>query len=409
MSLTPTVYTPNPFLPYCWIKIGGVEVTTKYGRPHSFMGMVYERQTANAMNSFTFTLFDPNWSETETLLIQQGEEIQFQYGYTEGIKSPIFTGMVMEYTPVFTIDGVKLTISGISWIAKTDDSTVSRRDWGEKDIHEIVQTIADEHGWMADIDECLEILENDDLEVAQPVKAKWVQQRMTDMAFIAHILQPKAVRKKDKVANYKLAFDDAKRVLHFHPPRDDKGPRFVYKFMRDPMSEVISFAPQVDGKVMLRKGAGVSAQPFIDRQTGYYDKVVHNDASTGEKILLGGPYTYTATTDNEDYQVTEFRPVRDQQQADLAARDRFYIAANHIFQGVLVIMGDPRLAQFDIIRIIVLLPDGSLHYTTGLYRVDRIVDEIGEGQFTTTLEVSRNGMPGTKDVKMDKGTGTVNR
>ena len=411
MALNPPTYSPVPFIGYAWVRIAGVDVTTdSEGRPRFLTGFQYRRVGDRGGNRTTISLFDHTWDFIESLIASSDDQlIQFRYGYTTGKQSPTYTGYVINYKPNFGIDGAKLTVEAVSLGVIDDQDRVKSRVFKDKDIHEVVDQIAEEHGWGTDIDPTLSLYDNCDLEQSGLVKLHFYQNKMRDLQFIADILAPRAVRKSDKVADYKIFFDDESNIFHFHPPRFEKSPTRTFIFMRDKMSEVISFTPDMNGQLNLRLGAGVSGAPYIDTQTGEYNEVYHNNQTTPEKSLLGGVFTEEALLQDENYSVVENRPLRDGDQADIAARDRYFQMFNSVHGGELVILGDPDVKVHQIIRILVTKRNGAIHYSSGLYLVKEINDAIGGGDFASTLSLIRNAFPATGEVTGALGIGKVNQ
>lgn len=400
MPLTPPTYTPNPY--YAWVKasIDGAPLLDLNDRPHRQIGFSYVRNASNAGgNRLSLTVFDKDWDVVESMITKSSKsELTFSYGYTNGIQSPTYKTVIIGYKPSFGIDGTKIVIDCVSQpFNDQEDMQRSRTFPGvtgrkEMEIHEIVQYIANERGWSVDFDETDTKLDNHHLEEAGLLKQHFAQNKMRDVQFIKEILAPRAMRKKDKSGDYRAFFEDTEQPkLHFHPPRNDQGPSGTYTFMRQKMSEVISFSPDINGEMKLKMGAGVSVCPYLDIQTGEYNYAKANNATTPEKQILGGELTVASDEDDEHASQSHSTPIRSHDHAEVACRDRYQKAFNSILGGELLIQGDPRLQLFKVIRVNVIKSDGGLHYSSGLYMISAIVDDISGGQFTSNMTLIRQG------------------
>ena len=409
MALPPPTYCPNPVLAYVWIRINGVDITIPTQGPRKLTGFSYSRIGDKGGNRATISFFDENWDEVENPIVSSSTfpEITFRYGYTDGLQSPDFTGLIYDYKPVFAIDGTKIVVEVISVGFQDGADRLKSRTWKGMDIHEIVAAIAREHSWNSEIDETRSILDNDGIESSLVEKKVFHQSNVRDLQFIITCLTPFAVRKTDKTADYKVWLDDRTNTLHFHPPRFEESEVATFVFMRDRMSEVISFSPDMRGQLNLRLGAGVAGTPYLDSQTGQYGTVVHTNATTPEKTLLGGPLTAAGKEIDEDFSVSDGRYVRDAFHADTASRDRFFDQFNSIFGATMVLQGNPTLLPHTVIRMIVIKRDGNLHYSSGLYKILDILDQIDPGNFTSTLNMIRNSYPAA-GVGGDQGIGNIN-
>lgn len=410
MSLTPPSYVDNPHLAYLWVIIGDQQLTLDpSGRPRWLVSFSFNRVTSRSGGSMLqIQIFDETWDTAEALLrVAKGTPIKFQYGYTSGVRSPMYTMNLIGAQPRLAIDGVEITIEAISSFVDDADAVRSETYRG-MDIHEVVQAIADRRGWQTDLDPCDPVFDHHDLESSLPSKVQWQQQSMRDMQFIAEILVPKATRRTDHMAGYTATFDDATGTLHFHPPRLEQPEVKTYIFMRDPMSEVQSFTPDIPANLWLQAGAGSVGAPHIDLTTGEYRDLHVSDSTTPDKTILGGTYTITDTPAPEQYSAATHSPAPNAGQARMAAADRYFGMWLGCIGGTMVVQGEPQRRPYEIIRIIVTTRDGRLHQTSGLYLIRDITDGISGGRFSSTFTLQRSGFPATGEGPQgDVGTGKV--
>lgn len=410
MALTPPSYGQPDHLAFAWVWINGVDVSLSSGRPNYLVELDYSRIADRGGNRLTVCFFDIDYDYIEGLITKSPEhQIDFQYGYTEGLRSPKYCCKIINYKPIFTIDGVKIIIEALSHgYSINEDPTQTKDEWEGKRIDEIVNEICDKRGWDKDVDICKEILENDSLLSTELVQKRFKQGRMRDIQFILEVLAPHAVREEDKSGDYRVYFDDAELKLHFHPPRLEDPPVRTFIYMRDKMSEVISFSPDISGAVIMGAGGGTAGMSFIHRQDGAVEEVLHNNQTTPEKTVIGGSLTEEKIWENERYSATVIGNCRDKEQADILVRDRWFRMFNLGFGGELQIHGDPRLNPFDVIKVMVITRDGGIHYSSGLYQVINIQDNISGGTFTSNLKLIRNGYPATEAATGDPAIGNIN-
>lgn len=417
MAIIPGYYPPNPYFAFVEASIDGFQLTTKNDRPQRLTGFTYTKRGTSAGNYVQLTVFDSEWTTVESAITSSKDAIlKFQFGYTTGVYSPVYEAIIINYKPTFTIDGVQLTIEAISKgfgeVAELQRSRNFPEVTGNKEmeIHEIVKWIADERGWEIDFDETDTNTDNHNLELSGPERRHFIQHKMRDMQFIINVLSERAIRKKDGTADYKVFFEDnAKPKLHFHPMRVDTAPVVrSFTFMRDKMSEVISFSPDLSAQALLKLGGGVSACPYINLQTGEYEDVIAKNENTPDKTTLGGNLTFSLNETDEYYSVVESRPIRDGDDAQIAAMSRYMKMYMAMLRATLVIQGDPRMEPHTIIEVMVLMPNGKYHYSSGLWYVLDVTNNISGGQYTSSMELVRSGFKKTEPgIKGDPVVGKV--
>jgi hypothetical protein len=400
------------------MRFGGQEITVTPNRkkPRFLQRFEMHRISYRGGNSASISLFDGTWETIEPLLVKQGmSEFSLQYGYSGGLQSPVYTMSMQAYSRSYAVDGKSFAIQAVS-SGLEGDTRKKSYTWEDKDIHEIVIEICNKHGWTPDVDETEEILENSGLEDTKFKKRSFHQQSMTDMQFIIDELAPLATRLTDKASDYRVVFDDSENILHFHPlrPEEAKGDLRVFNYLRDPLSEVLSFDPVVKGALKLQLGSAISTAPFIHHQTGEIGIVQLNDKETPEKVLIGGKWTYLEEIEEDDdsSSVVDSRIARDGNVAKILARDRYMEQFIATFGAELSILGDPRMKVHQFIKVMVRRPDGSLEDTSGLYVIGDITDVIDHSQgFRTTLKLQRSGYTPEKGVvpatKVGVGTASV--
>lgn len=405
MPLEPGFYSPNPYFAFVEASIDGFLLTTKNDRPQYLTGFTYTKRAGLAGNYVQLTIFDSEWTTVESAITKSKDLIlKFQYGYTDGVYSPVYEAIIINYKPTFTIDGVQLTIEAISkGFGEYSDFQKSRSfpevtGRSEMEIHEIVKWIADDRGWDVDYDETETVTDNHNLELSGPELKHFIQHKMKDTQFMIDVLVPRASRKKDGMMDFKVFFEDSpKPKLHFHPMRVDTAPVVrSFTFMRNKMSEVISFSPEMNPQALLKMGAGVASCPYIDMQTGNYEDIITKNSNTPDKTVLGGNLTFAIDEKDENYSVVNSTPSRDADEAKVNSGIRWYTMYMSLLRGNIVIQGDPRVEPHTIIEVMVIMPNGLYHYSSGLWYVMDVTNNISGGQYTTSMELRRSGFQKTQ-------------
>ncbi len=416
MSLDPE-RIPSANSPYVYAYIDGRPLIARGDRPQRLTGFNYIRNNDISGNWLILSVFDNEWPTVESMLVATTDKkLRFQYGYSNGVMSEEKEALINNYTKEFKTNGFEHQIEAVSMGASSEDREKSRvfpecADKDYMDIHEIVKFIADENGWECDYDETAKVENNDDLEKTEIRTARWPQLKKRDMQFIVEDLLPKARRKSDGNSDYKFWFEDGiPPKIHFHPPRFEQKAKDTYTFMfGDKLSEVVSWRPELTGTVNLRLGAGVAGCPYIDYQTGEFNDVIIHNNNTQEKTVLGGPLTLGSKVLSEEwYNFSELKPVRDASQAELAARHRYFMMYNSIQKSTITVVGDPQIKTHVVIRVNVVLPDGKLDYSSGLWYVLNAIDEIHNGVYTTKMELIRNGLQNMIGATGQEARGTIN-
>jgi hypothetical protein len=294
------------------------------------------------------------------------------------------------------------------------DGLADSETWEDLDIHEIVEQICTRHGWKTHVEPTETVWSNDGATDGVLKKKSFTRMGLTDFQFIRDVLAPEARRITDGMMDYMVRMDDRDSTLHFHPiDPAEVGSPIEYRFMRDRMGEVLSFTPKISALIRDRQGAGRTATPYINHQTGEVGVAYSNNDSTQSKPVIGGKFTFARPTPtdplDESASVVSHKPVRDADQALAESEEKYTAPWFLTLGGKLQIMGDPLLEAMKVVRIKVEHPDGTLDETSGLYFVSGVSDVIDfSSGFTTTLDLARQGYnPKSVPPEAQKAQGTV--
>jgi hypothetical protein len=395
--LEPGVYAPNPHIAFAWLWINGTPVTVDdfASRPRHLesFSCTFEVET---LGDFEFVLFDPEYDFIEELVTKSEGKCTFQFGYTTGgLKSPVYSGTIMEYTPEFLYDGIRIHLRGF-FTALTLHKFTKTRAWTGKRVSDIVREIAVNNGFTPIVDDTKKVEYHEDLQTTDQ-KDKTFQQHNTDWSFMVNTLQKQAVREKDDVGGYIMYVDEEKKELHFHPPKMEEGPVKTFVW-RDKMTEVIEFSPCYEGGLLARLLAGGSTQAAArDAVTGVTtDNLVHDKSLTVGKGAATDPQRVQGENPaSKTAGQPTARIVKDFHDSAMAENEaKFWWwreAWKSALTGQLVIVGDPRVMPYKKYEIQVAKKSGGLHWTSGLYYSHGIHHEIRGGGYTSTLELWRTG------------------
>jgi hypothetical protein len=458
-------YAPNPYYAdvHLWIKSeseGTKDIQSV--PPEVIQEFSYTHTIENAANQFSMTLIDTDWDVLEKRLLDARDMIFFQFGYTNGsppLRSPIFCLGVQSIQPSFSIDHVQLKIEGLSAGVLNNGREAGAYEgaytwgpgtkchWGRGSpntpeeiqvpvdtgqyreypkgmtIAQIAQEIAWRSGLKPVIDATFDLLHTDLLEGTNQAQRTFVQTRSTDLAFLKHYLLPNCVRAKDRRGGFTLYIKDALGddvsmdavadsptrepgwELHLHPRRYEDPAEFEFVYMRDQMSSVIDFTPELDIVTMLSLGAGEVGAPTTDQTTGMRTVPAASLLSDQDTVLMGryaklfGSGGWTRVGESNVWKPVSSRigksvivPSRNFSQGRAQAKQRFIEMFDQSIVASMTVQGDPRLEPNKVARVLILKPDGDLHYTSGLYLMTEITHTISGGNYHCAIKLIKNAI-----------------
>jgi hypothetical protein len=419
-------------------------------RPQRLISFEYNRIT-NGVGSFTLTLFDSTWQEIETKLVQAKGVFKFQYGYSDGTEntiSPWYNAKAIQYKIDFFLQGVILTISGLTlgWkmnLAKKYDAFSSYK------ISEIVKELATDAGITdTEIEETQDVLVPDAMEVVDQIPKNFQLTAQTPLSFVIQKLIPYA-KNKEGQGNYVFFFDvtsDGKEVLHFHT--------IYYAFAAKTGQSVFQQASTFQKTLQT---AGIGSTPgftlFKDKNSPVRNYQPDWRMSTVQ--LCGGGRVFNSIMDantkqilnikadldenNNVLQLTDNKPnivqenIKDYVSSSEKDTSAFYIntrnTSRHGFElkaktdadfsrriigamkAHLEIVGTPKFKCCDKIAVLIYVPGDNIlstqknvHWISGYFRIIKIIEHISAGTYTTTFELvtDTRGQVVNQPVKMEQ-------
>lgn len=382
---------PNPYYAFVEITIGEFNMTLI--PPEHLVQFTYTRKPLNAANKFIISLYDETAMMIEYQLLKGYKEIKFQYGYVNGVVSPVYSGMVTEYDVDFTSAGALINIEGLSSSISSFSKPVTKT-YTDMKIHEIVKDIAQEEGWIeGNIVECQSLSDGDNKDKT------FTRNNQAAQIFITNELIPYAKSAKNGDSNYVLNFEDTAdgTKVNFYPIiQAGKGigssnSTTDYEFQwgsGDRNSKVISFNPDYSGTLSLMSGGATVEAETVDKIANEMFAVKYDNNSDSDRTTLGSKATYNYSEAKRKIGGSSYTM---DEMTNIAAY-MWYSHATYPVTAELVVLGDPNLKAFDIISVVMLNKDGLPHHSSGIYLIKEIEDDISAGSFTSKMTLFRNAM-----------------
>lgn len=397
---------------FVYLKVGTVEV------PQSdYIQRVAHEFGADRSNQATFTLFDPDWTFLENLMVEGGvgTKVTFRYGWF-GDASRTHEGVVHTFSIQFQSTGLMMLLvvrdtgqdCGINRVRqKTYDAE------GYPTYDKIVREIASDNGWKTSNGK----KDGDRIAATGPVQHgsehSTINPGMSDLEFIMKKIVPYA-KTTDGDQTF-VAYFDEDQVFNFHP-LDQKAPAknsTRYVVMRGYDGLVRSFMPQDAGTLYQIVGGGNvvgrglnqdDKEEFVAGHTAKNDggnlKETTDTKRTGlkrngEKIAKVGCDHKDGTRpthqilnmqaqENKDYSETTIGNIHDR-------------LAKMSFQATAAIHGNASIRVLDYVAFDIIRTDGSRHPWSGDYQVVGYSHRLSESDFETDLSLVRYGTGAGQD------------
>lgn len=380
---------PNPYYAFITLNIGEFNMTLN--PPNHVQGFSYTRTPMNAANKFKFTLFDDTAILLEYQLIKGYEDVKFQYGYVNGVISPLYQGKITQYDVDFTPAGATLSIEGMS-SSITSFAKPITKTYKNMRIDEIVTDIANEQGWIiGTIKECQPV--ND----GENANKEFTCNGQVAQVFITNELIPYAKSSDSGDSNYVLNFVDSAdgTIVNFYPIMQtgklfgETTAEYQFKWgSGDRNSKVIDFNPDYSGALRLYSGGATVEAKTIDKVANEMFSITYNEKTDEHRTTLDDKSLY-------DYQGAKTVIGGSSYSMDEMKNIAAYLwtkQASFPVKADMTILGDPNIQVFDMISVVMLNKDGLPHHSSGIYIVKEVEDEISGGSFTTRLQLFRNAM-----------------
>lgn len=387
---TPDSYSPL-LLDLAFIDENGQTVSIQ---PSKYLqSLTIEEPTKGAWTG-SMVLFDIDGDTLEDLFAASTlaqRQVRFSFGWDRGNgvrDARVYQALVTTYQPKFDHMGTELTLELLGRLAIEAVSDKVTRSYAEgTKVSDIVRAIVADRKWRAEQDG-KSTIEDTDGTLTKPVSTD----NESDLAFILNQLLPLAVNNNKEPMHCYIDED----TLHFHSPAFllPKGKAelaAVYRFSRDQMGDVISFAPQDLALLTALRGG----------ENATYTAVLSKDGTTQvlQSTKDGGPDNVIVANPDEAFLPSQGPGIK--AIIRVAARDeaefRTEVARmvssrrNMAFQAVLEVRGTAMVRVMDLVRVEVLKRDGQPHYMSGVFTVYKVSHSISAGSWTTSFELMRGG------------------
>ncbi len=346
----------------------------------------------------TVTLFDADGEFLEDLLIAAGIDrdlaVRFNWDDRPLSDAPIFRGRILVPNHTFMSTGIMLVLELTA--KEVADAVLDKKvrsfEPGLK-ISDMVSQIAADRGWA--------VTDRFGRPTIEPTRDAMTEPFATstesDVRFIEEQLRPQAVN-SNGVAGYKFFFDQ-EGAVHFHTPTFIPQIAKRYIFARDPNGEVISFSPSETSYLAHLFGAArsetqaaaslpasaVSADTTIDKPVDGTVDEVSADSSAVLDIGSRVPNRTAVTARDAD------------ELSRITADRRARLSEQHI-TAKLDVLGTHDLRVLDYVDFVYTTRNGTPHYLSGRYLIQKIRHRLDTSGWRTTFSLSKHGFqrqPGT--------------
>lgn len=417
----------NPYIPFVSFKIAGSTIdfaNPSAGRPQYLVSMSIDMQADN-VGTWSITLFDMEYDTIEKILVKnwkggdKAPPITMQYGYNDpSVQSPVYSCIVLDYQPEFTIGGQLLHISGSFSDGEVGEGIKSAHSWptvptidGYPDdkedmtIDDIVKAIIKKNSWVeGNIEACKPHLDRQGLTTT---KSKPVPQQqdagMSDLYFIKHVLCPSAIASRNDQSGFYIFFNPGTKELHFQPKNDEKDVLLTISYPTDPQHRVTSFQLTCPGGLWQLMGNAKTETLGHDPTTGDVIKSdVENPATS--KVINDGAYRSAPSQTQETAlkkeavgSRVEWHPANNQEQMNVHNKS-MWTALNDgaVFNLNMTMLGHPDFMPLEVLAIKIYKPpmdaagQPELHYASGKFLIQKVTHQLDRNGFLTTIEMTRN-------------------
>lgn len=387
----------NPNHVFVSLEVNGVNLTEK-GKFTLLDFSVNKVVTNAAGGEWSVTLFDKDWETVEsTVMSSKDMKAKFSYGYTNGIKSPTYEAVISNVSSTLSAQGSTVTVKGVGFGALPMTDRVATKSYPPMSIDEVVKSAIEEEGYEAGhIEPCVL-----DYDARTGENTRYQRTGETLFQFL-NKLKDQAVCRIHNISGYEV-FTDPPTVagsagrISFAPPScigaaeraDAMREYYVY---RDALGEVISFSPELDLTAIYGVGGGLIETSTIDKISKAPINKVYDPRTQTSEIQVDGKdsWLFLMQTGSRDISRELFIPSATE--AEVVNRQIAMGYKARLVSGYhanMVIIGDPTVQALREARVIVFTNRSVKHYSSGVYQILGVTDQINNGVYTTSLELMK--------------------
>ena len=383
--------TPQPVHAYVNIFVGEDQLllSTEPPRPNILQSFEYNRLDG-AGETVTFSVFDDNWEEIESVLAANHDKIFIEYGYYgTGKKSKRYKLTLLNYNLTFVSTGTLLSVEAVTEgvVQNLKQKSIPLNTYNPT---EAVKKICEELGYT--------VLE-ENFDSSQDIQADDPFNMVEDfpISYIQYTIVPQASQEGEELFSFEVDSDGVAyfRREAFDTTKTDELRTYIYQKGYD--SNVIDF--NVDIKAVFG-GTGdfeIATRyrnELLDTKTkqSSYQEVDKSSVVT----ISTGDITHTKSDQSDPIvDAAGYSPTQMKSQLYYHMKSITHDA----YEATLTIVGDPTLDLRDnrYIRVINVTDKGTLHHTSGVYWIEGITDSIRGGSMTSVLKLKKNATIGDID------------
>lgn len=369
---------------------------------HEFVTGAKISMGANSAFDATLELYDTSWRVIEDSLIvgagtEQKNVARIKYGWA-GMPLGDFEGNVYDYTFDYQPPmGVAITMQ----VAKSMLRNMKKitRSWPRGTCpHQVVEELAAESGFPVFVEKTKPFKKP--LSIRDQDALSWIKEKFCDKGSDGVVSETGASGfVTGELEDGTLSFTS----LEYHNKKHSTVKR-DYVVAKDRQAQVISFKPRDNSTILAMLGGESLQTTGYDSSKGaVVTASVNRDGSNGfEKgrpanVTPGANYEPTITLPGRG---ADKRPLyrilgsnRSEEEVKTRLSQTYALMSAVSLTATLEIMGDPEIQLYDLVSVIVLRPDGSRHFLSGTFRVAGYEHTIGPGDFKTSMELIREGLP----------------
>ena len=381
--------TEQPLHSFISISVGDVTLTTKPSKPNLMMSLEFVK-LEEAGSSGNFTIFDDNWEDIEVLLAEHWNNINVQYGYADDTGNPVesksYSLILQNYTVKFNLEGVILSVDFFSEGLYMNLATTSV-DTNTKNPTEAIKAICRSMGVSPSGHEIIVKDENFAITKDCDREENFKFDNENPVTYIVESIVPEASNAEER-KSYRFYIDE--HNVAYLKEIEYRSPTKTYVYQRGYDSSVLDLTFDMKGtfggttKFQIASSLSGNVWGTTEKRDQAYSITIDPQNTVSE---IAGPYLGIASNQSTPL-IDSTGDTEDQTKRRLYYHVRNSLESQYTAQ--MVILGDPSLELFQTVWIINLTDNGTLHHTSGIYRIISIIDSLEGGNYVTSLKLVRN-------------------
>ena len=362
--------------------------------PNFVKGLTHEMFAEGAGNNVTIELFDPTWTIldlfiTQGVLASSGKgtlKVKYEYGYhdelsiTREVAVHTFTPGKLDHL------GAHVTLEGTDtgvWDALTQESQIDAKAIYNDTPSDIAAEIARSRDWQINVEPAAPLFNP-----ATGQFRQFVRGNQNDLQFLKAIAKHAHSFRVPGPYRVRVETNENGRTqLYFAPDGVfDLNQIFKsYNLGHDNRGEVRDFDVTLNSLGFAAYGGGGLNGITIDPSTREPVTVnVKPDGDIGARRL--GRQVFAIPGRN----INQILDPQTQDTAERATRAFYARMAELVNEATLTVDGDVNIRPQHLINLLVQTPLGQRYFTSGVWRVIKLTNQVQPGDFSTELELVRN-------------------